>query len=331
MHVRLLVLTSTCIGMLFASPLGGLVCAGARDAGLPRIQVTDRHFETAAGERFFPIADTAWLLVRLPREDIAHYIRVRGEQGFNVIKFGPESDALDLDTLDFIMDRLADHGMYADLYIPAYDYTTDALIPDNFVFAAKIAAHFADRPHIFAYALEGLDSPYGKQHVAAMRARLIEAHRGVKSVDPDRLVAFHPRSGRSVVDHGGVAPEYQDFYSVHRCSPGSIRDLVQLETDRTPRKPVFLTEPVYEGRAAMCGCAQGCTAEQVFEHITEAMAAGVAGISYGHHSVWSFNLGMDGSWGIDPSPEGLPWQDALYAPGAQRITELAASMKHTQP
>ena len=302
--------------------------ANESNARMPRIRCNELHFETVTGERFFPIGDTAWLLVRLSDEDIAHYIRVRGEQGFNVIKFGPESGDVDFDKLSFILDTLEKHGMYAELYIPAYDYNENELVEDNFEFAAKIAGAFAERANIFAYSLEGLDSPYGKSNVAGMRTRLIEAYRGVKSVDPERLVTFHPRSGRSVVDHCGLDPAYMDFYSVHRCSPGSIEALVLPEINRTPRKPVFLTEPVYEGRGAMCGCNHGCTADQVFEQIMESVNAGVAGISYGHYSVWSFNLGLDGSWGIDPSPEGLPWREALYAPGAQRVTELAQELKN---
>lgn len=317
----------------YLSLFPGVVCDSFDDAvtiTTPRIQSNETYFETVQGKRFFPVADTAWLLVRLSRDDIAHYIRMRSKQGFNVIKFGPESDAVDFDKLSFILDTLATHSMYAELYIPAYDYNTDELVADNFAFAVKIAGFLVDRPNIFAYALEGLDSPYGKNNVAAMRARLIESYRGVKSVDPERLVTFHPRSGRSVVDHCGVDPDYMDFYSVHRCSPGPIGDLVRAEISRMPRKPVFLTEPVYEGRGAMCGCNHGCTADQVFEQITESMDAGVAGISYGHYSVWSFNHGLDGSWGIDPSPEGLPWRDALHAPGAQRITVLVESLKRSQ-
>jgi hypothetical protein len=319
-----------CIALAGFSMLGSTVCAapGEGDEGrMARIRASGQRFTTEGGEPFFPIADTAWLLVRLSNADIEHYIRTRSTQGFNIIKFGPESGDVDFSQMRFILDTLERHGMYAELYVPAYDYNADELVEANYAFAKRIADAFVDRANLFAYSLEGLDSPFGKRDPAEMRRRLIEAYRGIKSVDPERLVTFHPRSGRSVVEDSGVDPEYTDFYSVHRCNPGSIHDLISAEVRRTPQKPVFLTEPVYEGRGNMCGCNTGCSAEQVIEQITASIDAGAAGISYGHYSIWSFNQGTDGSWGVDPSPEGLSWRDALHSPGAQRVSELAASMK----
>jgi len=302
---------------------GGCYDLGTLRGKTPRIVVNGACFESEEGEPFFPVADTAWLLVRLSNEDIAHYIETRSAQGFNVIKFGPESDDVDLEQLAFIFDTLEAHHMYAELYVPAYDYTSDTLLENNLEFARTLAAAVQSRSNLFAYSLEGLDSPHGKRHPADMLQRLLEARRGIQEADPGRLITFHPRSGHAVVDQAGVDPDLMDFYSVHRCSPGSILSLITAEISRTPRKPVFLTEPVYEGRGAMCGCNAGCTADQVFEQIMEAIHAGVAGISYGHYAVWSFNLGVDGSWGVDPSPEGTPWREALHAPGAQRISVLA--------
>ncbi|MBX3176102.1 MAG: DUF4038 domain-containing protein [Candidatus Hydrogenedentes bacterium] len=317
--------------LLFAMALALAATADAAGAhAAPRIRVNGQCFETVRGETFFPIADTAWLLVRMSESDIAHYVQTRSAQGFNTIKFGPESEAVDFPKLDFILDTLAKYGMYAELFIPSYDYHAGALVSDNYEVGRRIAAAFRERPNIFAYTIEGLDSPHAKRDPADMRSRVIETLRGVKSADPDRLATFHPRSGQSVVDVAAIGPEYMDFYSVHKCNPGSINDLVRSEIERVPEKPVFLSEPVYEGRASMCGCNQGCTADQVFEHILGAIETGVAGISYGHHSVWSFNLGSDGKWGLDPSPDGLPWKDALHAIGAKRITDLAEDLR-TRP
>jgi len=292
----------------------------------PRIVVNGVCFQTEEGEPFFPIADTAWMLVRLSNEEIAHYIQTRSEQGFNVIKFGPESDDVDLEQLAFIFDTLEAHHMYAELYVPAYGYAMDTLIENNLEFARTLAAAVQPRSNLFAYSLEGLDSPHGKRDPADMVQRLRGAWQGIREADPGRLITFHPRSGHSVADLAGVDPDLMDFYAVHRCSPGSILSLLTAEITRTPRKPVFLTEPVYEGRGAMCGCNTGCTAEQALEQIMESISAGAAGISYGHYAVWSFNLGLDGAWGVDPSPKGTPWREALHAPGAQRISALAGGL-----
>lgn len=297
----------------------------------PRIRVQGRCFVTVEGDPFFPIADTAWLLVRLSHEDIAHYIAARSSQGFNVIKFGPESANIDFERLGFILDTLEAHGMYAELFVPGYDYPNNALLEDIPGIAEEIAKRFLDRNNLFAYAIEGMDSPHGKRNPADMRARLIEAWKVIKSVDPERLVSFHPLSGRSLVDHSGISPDYLDFYAVHQCNAGSIADLLQAEFVRRPEKPVYLTEPVYEGRGNMCGCRNGCTGDQALTQIMSAIRAGAAGISYGHYAVWSFNLGKDGSWGVDPSPEGIPWKDALYAPGTQGIAELLQGMPGSAP
>jgi hypothetical protein len=298
----------------------------AKKAAPPRVLVNGQRFETVQGEPFFPIADTAWLLVRLADDDIAHYIQTRSQQGFNVIKFGPESEKADFSKLGFILDTLAAHGMYAEIYVPTYDYQSDQLIQNHAEHAGNLAESLRHRSHIFAYSIEGLDSPHARRDPRDTQRRVMDARDAIKSADPERLVTFHPRSGQSVVDHAGIAPEYMDFYSVHKCNPGSIHSLIQAETERTPQKPVFLSEPVYEGRAGMCGCNQGCTADQALGQITEAIKAGAAGISYGHHSVWSFNLGADGAWGIDPSPAGLPWREALHAPGAMEIIVLAEEL-----
>ena len=300
---------------------------GSIQGKTPRITIADRHFETVDGQPFFPIADTAWLLTRLSNEDIEYYISARSDQGFNIIKFGPESDPVDFEQLNAILDLLDKYNMYAELYIPAYDYNADVLIESNYDYAHAIAESVKERSNIFAYTLEGFDSPYGKGNVEGMRTRLAEAHRGLKTADPTRLITHHPRSGHSVVDHSGVDPASMDFYSVHRCNPGSIQGLLDAELNRTPVKPVFLTEPVYEGQGNMCGCQHGCTADHVFQQIDEAVESGAAGISYGHYSIWSFNLGTDGTWGPDPSPEGTPWRDALHlSAGAERMVQLIQRM-----
>jgi len=331
MNMRFLAVRIACMMMPMFSLGREAACALERndENNMPRIRCDgEQRFETVRGEPFFPVADTAWLLVRLLNEDIEYYVHERSKQGFNVIKFGPESAEVDLPKLDFILDTLARYGMYAELYIPAYDYNADELILDNYTFAGLIAKAFLKRSNIFAYTLEGLDSPHAKNNLESMRQLLLEAYRGIRSVDPHRLITFHPRSGRSVVQHSGIEPEYMDFYSVHKCNPGSIHDLVHAEVKRTPRKPVFLSEPVYEGRGAMCGCNHGCTADQVLEQIEEALLVGVAGISYGHYSIWSFNHGTDGKWGVDPSPEGLPWREALVSPGAQGISEIVGTQRN---
>lgn len=56
---------------------------------LPRIQVhpENRYLQTAGGQPFFWLGDTAWeFFHRLNRDEVAHYLETRRRQGFNLIQ-----------------------------------------------------------------------------------------------------------------------------------------------------------------------------------------------------------------------------------------------------
>ena len=104
------------------------------------------------------------------------------------------------------------------------------------------------------------------------------------------------------------------FYSVHKCNPAPLTTWSGPRIERVPEKPVFLSEPVYEGRASM--------------RLQPGLHSGSSFRTYSRRDRirrrWnqlrppfrlSFNLGSDGKWGLDPSPDGLPWKDALHAIG----------------
>jgi hypothetical protein len=74
----------------FSAPASALAPdAGSRGSRLPRIQVhADGHYlQTADGEPFFWLADTAWELIHhTTREEASYYLHARGQQGFTVIQ-----------------------------------------------------------------------------------------------------------------------------------------------------------------------------------------------------------------------------------------------------
>ena len=60
---------------------------GEKNMQTLRVHKDKRHLETADGERFYLIGDTAWELFHaLDREEAAYYLRTRQAQGFNMIQ-----------------------------------------------------------------------------------------------------------------------------------------------------------------------------------------------------------------------------------------------------
>ena len=132
--------------------------------------VNGQCFETVRGETFFPIADTAWLLVRMSESDIAHYVHAkRAGIQYDQVRSGIGGSRLS--KLDFILDTLATYGMYAELFILLRLPRRRAGVGQLRV-GRRIAAAFRERPNIFAYTIEGLDSPHAKRDPADMRSAL---------------------------------------------------------------------------------------------------------------------------------------------------------------
>ncbi|HMO79080.1 MAG TPA: DUF4038 domain-containing protein [Candidatus Paceibacterota bacterium] len=272
----------------------------SKSAGTPRIVARGRCFETIDGRPFYPVADTAWLLGKLTNADIETYIRSRSQQGFNVIKF--DSREGDFAKHDFIFDTLKKYNMYAETG-PTHGQSNGIAYVNR----------YKNRDNIFAWIVGGLDER-PTPPISSINSLL----QSVRSADPGRLVSAHPRTEHLLTTRVGNIPAHNvnanliDFYSTHKCSPGSIAGLVSADYNRG-NKPVYLMEPVYEGRVNDCGCSNGCTATQVSQQINEAISGGVAGISYGHHSIWSFNRATGGG---GDAQGGTPWTQAINSTGA---------------
>jgi hypothetical protein len=272
----------------------------------PLIKHDGKCFITEDGRPFFAIADTAWLLGRLSNADIEHYIKIRSEQGFNVIKFDAREG--DLSKHDFIFDTLKKYNMYAETG------------PDVSQISGKnYVNRYKSRDNIFAWTAGGLDDGSSLNIVN----NLIDIF---KSLDSKHMISAHPKSGRSLISSHGISSSKISFDSIHKCNPGSIKSLFL----NLHGLPSYLIEPVYEGRYNGCGCSNGCSADQALSQISEAINLGFAGISYGHHSVWSFNLGLS-SWGVDPSNKGTPWKQALNSPGAIGVSQLVKGITGGNP
>lgn len=280
-----------------------------RSFGQIRVTSDGRCFETISGEPFYPIVDTAWVLGRLSNQDIEHYIRTRSEQGFNVIKFDPREG--DFAKHDFIFATLRKYNIRAEPGLTAgRDHQRSVQYFNRYKNSQKDI--------IFTWVVGGLDQNHAS---SAEVTNLINILRSETS----SIVSAHPHSGRSLISSHRLNPNILSYYYVHHCSPSDIKALVAEEFRRSPRKPVYLGEPVYEGRANVCGCNNGCTYQQVRRHIEDSINGGVAGISYGHHSIWSFNYWNAQNVGI------VPWKTALNSEGAVFISALSALLHGTPP
>jgi len=318
---------------------------------------------TADGSRFVWVADTAWFLTqRLTREEVEQYLDTRVEQGFTTIQmvgvaamdgeFGETANRygdLPYDG-DFGALSTTDGNDPADE--TAYDYwdhvefavraahergLTVALLPAW----SRVHAGVTLRPeHGHAYGRFLAERLRDVPVVWVMGGDDIEPHAdlwkqltaGVREVDPDGLLTYHPAGWQSSLGR----LEKADFTMVQTSHCEHVKDgyppLIEQTLAAKPDAPIVDAEPLYEDHPWCWDVAQGySTPEQTRAQQWWSLFAGGFGVTYGHHSVWQFN-DTDGREAINaPRPT---WKDALSSPAAEQMRHLRtfiASMPTPSP
>jgi len=130
-------------------------------------------FRYASGERYFPMGDTAYLLISRPKEVIAHYIDVRRAHKFNFVRmlamtdghwpFGgtpkqPDYAVINeaaMEKMDWVFDYAASKGMHIELILWGYGVEGGVGLWGN---AARenfwidtLVKRYRDRPNLFMY------------------------------------------------------------------------------------------------------------------------------------------------------------------------------------
>jgi hypothetical protein len=176
---------------------------------MPRIAVHDsgRFLQTENGRPFCWQADTAWLLHRLPIDDVDRYLAARARQRFTVI-MGPllVSDRADfagrvnddptspheafLAHVDAIIERAAAHGLYIVPIITWGKFAHLFTRRTARAFGAMIGARYARHTNIAAIMLAG-EFNHPKSRVKRWRAMASGLREGLDGTPT--LLCMHPK------------------------------------------------------------------------------------------------------------------------------------------
>jgi hypothetical protein len=263
-----------------------LACVSSAEAQqpLPALKIADngRYFVTAAGDPFFWLGDTGWLLFsKLTREEAVQYLNDRQAKGFNVIQ------AMVLHTVkavnvygdtalvrrnvarpllyknrhdywqhvDYIVDQAALRGIYIAM-VPVWGTDVKAGMVNRqqaTVYATFLAKRYGAKSNIIW--MNGGDIK-GSDSIAVWNAIGNTLHR----LDKQHLITFHPR-GRTTSStwfHQQPWLSFNTFQSGHRrYEQDTTRGepfhygednwkFVQADLALKPAKPSFDAEPSYE-------------------------------------------------------------------------------------
>ena len=313
-----------------------------------------RYLAWEDGSAFFYLGDTAWeIFHRLTKEEIEYYLSVRAEQGFNVIQavalaelsglkgqnaygrvpllqtggiYDPEAPDIGAgydywQHVDFTVDIAADKGLFigmlptwGDKFNRRWGEGPEIFTPENArAYGRWIAARYADKWNIIW--ILGGDRPLETQrHRDIVRAM----GEGIREVDHDHLITFHPSGWASSVDFVS-GQQYIDFHTVqssHGVDGYGSWKLVR-RTGEAEAKPFMDSEPRYEDHPACFNAGYGYLwdAADVRQNAYWNLMEGVCGHTYGNHSVWKFNTSPEPYWPYR-------WQDTLRHDGAAQIANI---------
>lgn len=317
-----------------------------------KLTVNGRYLFWDNGEPFFYLADTAWELFHCAdREDAEYYFSQRSRQGFNVAQivalaefdglFQPntygrlplrlnngcpdpelpdtDGDYSYWDHVDYIVGLASKYNMFisllptwGDKFNIAHGKGPEIFNERNaYIYGKWIAERYKDCENII-WMLggdRGLDIPLHRAIIDSMA-------KGIREIDKDHLITFHPPGNKTSLDYLADA-EYIDFHTSqtgHGVEQCYKTDSVMLKMAEISRKPYMDSEPRYEDHPA-------CFDENIGYYWDDAdirqnaywnMTAGVCGYTYGNHCIWSMNK--------EPSKYfPFNWRDALLHKGAEQM------------
>jgi hypothetical protein len=305
------------------------------------------------GKPFFYLGDTAWeLFHRLNREEVEQYLRDRASKGFTVIQAvaiaeldghsvpnsyghlplvdlnparpatmeGSQNDYWD--HVDYIVEKAESLGLFIG-FLPTWGrYWHDAVANNKPIFTKENAEAYGEflgkryKDRAIIWILGGdrnIENEEQKEIVRAMA-------RGLRHGDGGKhLMTFHPRGG------GGSSQWFHEegWLSFNMRQNGHVAeytgryDQTRVDYERTPVKPVFDGEPIYEDHPVSFNAKSlgHSIASDVRRPLYWDLFAGACGHTYGHHSVWQM-------WQPGRAPINnplMPWFDAVKQPGAGQM------------
>jgi hypothetical protein len=318
-----------------------------------------RYLQTADGKPFFWLADTAWeLFHRLSREEIAEYLTVRRQQGFNVVQ------AVALAELDGLRtpnreghlplqneDPTRPNEPYWNLVDHAFDLAEREGITIGFLptWGDKFHKAWGEGPVVFnpqnardygrflgeryghrrnlVWILGG-DRSIEPEHLPILRAMA----EGIREAEKIRhLMTLHPQGGCSSSQfvHGEAWLDFNMLQSGHWWFDTRPDLMVERDLALQPPKPVLDGEPNYENHRPFRALGElkdlnipPFGAYHVRRASYASVFAGGCGVTYGCHAVWQ--MAQPGFVGIN-HPIGT-WKQSLPLPGARQLVHLKQLM-----
>ncbi|MBQ3196637.1 MAG: glycoside hydrolase family 140 protein [Alistipes sp.] len=317
------------------------------------LQISDNnhYLQTIEGKPFFYMGDTAWeLFHNLNHEEADLYLENRAKNGFNVIqavalseidgvnrpnayghkplidnnpsrpdiKEGENNDYWD--NVDYIIKKANAEGMYMGL-LPTWGHwwSNDYPIfnPQNaYEYGRWIAERYIDCDIIWI--LGGDRNPDNDYKQAVIRAMA----QGIRSVDKHSLITYHTAGWASSSRwfHNDEWLSFNARQSSHHQRYNSY-SLILDDFRRNPAKPIVEIEPLYDDCSMDYNDNDGySTSWDVRRGLYWSVFYGSAGVTYGHHSVWSM---------YDNNKEYLPhngqimnWQQAIERPTSSQVINL---------
>lgn len=315
------------------------------------LKVQGRYLVWENGEPFFYLGDTAWELFHaLSKEETEQYMKERSRQGFTAVQavalaemkgvttpnyYGrlplcftdgmpvpihPDTDGeySYWDHVDYVIDLAGQYGMFITL-LPTWGDKFNLCWGDGpvifneenaYTYGKWIADRYKDRWNIIW--MLGGDRKLEEQH----RKIIDVMAAGIRSVDTNHLITFHPPGAQDSTDFLCDA-EYIDFHtaqtshSIDRCY--EIHKVMEKMATAS-EKPYMDSEPRYEDHPACFDASIGYfwDAADVRQNAYWSVLSGACGHTYGHHSIWSMIRELNGYFPYT-------WQQALTQEGGEQM------------
>lgn len=323
--------------------------------GKLRVAANQRYLEFENGQAFFYLGDTAWeLFHRLSKADAEKYLENRREKGFTVIQAVALAELDGLNTpnmegekplvendpakpnekyfahVDWVIRKAGEKGMFIGL-LPTWGDKVDKqwgvgpviFNKENaFNYGKWIGNRYKDFPNIIW--INGGDRSGGGANTEIWNALA----NGIKSVDQNHLMTFHPMGGNSSSKwfHAQTWLDFNMMQTGHgERSYAAYKKLMIPDYQRQPVKPTFDGEPRYEDhphdwKPEILGWFDDADVRQAAYW---SLFSGGFGHTYGCHAIWQMLT-------PDRQPVGFgrhTWYDDLDLPGATDMLNLRRLME----
>jgi hypothetical protein len=324
--------------------------------GALRVADDRRYLVHADGTPFFWLSDTAWNgVLKSDAQSWRRYLRDRAGKGFTAVQFvatqwlaaagnadlrlaylGREKiwiDPVFYQWMDERVDALNDLGLVAAPVLiwaahwnkRTLDLNPGTSLPDDqvIVLARYMVARYG--AHQVIWILAG-DSDYRGERAERWK----KIGRAVFGEHPNRLATMHPAGQEWVADEFRREPwfSFVGYQSGHGDSDEALRWLTEgppsRDWDTEPRHPILNLEPNYEGH-------KGYTHRKPFDAHAVRRAAywsllvsPPAGVSYGGHGIWSWELRPEEPMNHPGTGVAPPWYEAIQMPGSTSLKHLKA-------